>query len=379
MNKVVLHIGFGKTGSSSLQSYLSLNPVHEKDGRKLLYCGLETDGHVRHGEELRRAASNTPLGYVSSLPDVSKTGNLQRTKAEIGELTQAGFIPIFSQEDWGRRAADFVKTDFLNKVGCSAHVIVYVRPQVEWFNSGWWQWWAWMEKFSKPSDVIDSWGFDFMRWGKQIAEWSVVPGVEKITVRLHPKNTVEDCLAAVGGFRPKAKIEKSNVSLGPMLIKILKRYPELRTPHSSDVDLLLSEFFEFKGDTPWVMDTGFSSRIIENCREDNLFLMDFLDPKSKTIMQEDARWWTEEAYADRRVWEEEELTLQPSEYEEILDKALWKIVAVGQRLGGFAGVSTYSHLIPKESESRALRRERNQWWRFRNKIRKWLRRQVLSQ
>ena len=381
MNRVILHIGFGKTGSSSLQSYLSFHTLHENAGKKLLYCCLAQDGHVLHGEELTEAAGKTLLGYVSSVPDVSQIGSHHQARKEIGELVRAGYTPFFSQEDWGRRWADFLHSDFLQRLGCRARVIVYVRPQVEWFNSGWWQWWAWLEQFTKPADVVDAWGFEFILWGKQIRQWSKIPGVDDITVRLHPKNTIEDCLAAVGGFRPRGQGRDLNVSIGPMLIKILRAYPQLRTEHSSDVDLILSEFFGFSGKTPWVIDRQFAARIVENSREDNRYLMDLLDPVSKSLMGEDKRWWSAEAYSDRRVWTEEELTLHPREYEEILGKALGGILAVGRRLGGFRDAPGRAQETPPQASPRLagslVKPSWKRWDWYRRKVRALLARRML--
>ncbi|TPK22360.1 hypothetical protein FJ872_07060 [Mesorhizobium sp. B2-5-9] len=61
MANVVFHIGFGKTGSSSLQAYLSRTAGDRLGDSSFVYCAIDRDGEVLSGEELsRRAASGAP-------------------------------------------------------------------------------------------------------------------------------------------------------------------------------------------------------------------------------------------------------------------------------------------------------------------------------
>ena len=160
MRKAYFHIGFSKTGSSSLQGYLSFNPVHEtrKTHEKLMYCSFEKGGKIIYGEDLLKSAISTPLKYSSSFSGIAEQLENSKTKLELDKIFEQGVTPIFSQEDWGRTAEHFKHSDFFGQLELDVYVIVYVRPQVDWFNSAWWQWFAWNGDFVTPKDVIDAWG-----------------------------------------------------------------------------------------------------------------------------------------------------------------------------------------------------------------------------
>ena len=332
--KIYVHIGFGKTGSSSLQSYLSFNPLHEikESQEKLLYCSFEESGKLLHGNELIEAAQNSPLKYSSSYPGIAEFRDLGVVKAEIDKIFDQGFTPIFSQEDWVRSASHFANSNFFDQLDVDVSAIVYVRPQADWFNSAWWQWFAWTGQFKMPSDVINAWGWNFMLWGSQIASWQRLRRVNDISVRLHSSDIVDDFMrllgatSVAGGFVP----ERNNVSLSPTLIKLLKKYPLLRETHSADVDSILSRFLRFEGKTPWVIESQFVNRIIDATREDNLKLMGMLDEPSRRLMESDPRWWDVSHYEARKLWTEEDFKLTEVELYSIIEQAIPALIKVGR-------------------------------------------------
>ena len=273
MRKVYLHIGLGKTGSSSLQSFLSFNPEfqHPETNEKFLYCAILKEGKIIFGDELKRRAERTPLKYFASAPAIANMESLDVLKSELDRLFQAGYTPIFSHESWCQRAGDFRNSNFFNKLDIFADVIVYVRPQVEWLNSAWWQWLAWEKSFNRPQDVIDAWGYACMPWASQISEWGELDGVKNITVRLQPTDIVEDFLDLFKqnptlGMSQKYRV---NTSLPPILIKFLLKYPFLRSTHKAHVDIILSKFLKFEGKSPWIIGTELGHRIITAHRLDN--------------------------------------------------------------------------------------------------------------
>jgi hypothetical protein len=329
MNKVYIHIGFPKTGSSALQHYLrdhSESLVTIK-GEKLAYCCIQNDGNIIKGQELLAASGH---GLVSD-PNVAQKPISSLFKNNLRALFDSGLTPVFSQEDWGRRAEEFVKANFFASLDCHAHIIAYIRPQVDWFNSAWWQWWEWDDLFESPSDVINTWSFNYMNWGRLLTLWKHAPGVQQVSVRLLGKDVIQDfCdMMNLPVSLDATKRPRVNPSLTPTLIKVLKRCKNLRGPHTPNVDTILSRHLQFGGNAPWVITADLCERIIQLTRKGNLQLLEMLDPHSKHTMKNDARWWNPSAYETKKVWAESDYKLTDQEVDDVLQQAMHAIIQKG--------------------------------------------------
>jgi len=334
MRKIIFHIGFGKTGSSSLQAYLSANPIHQtKTQENLLYCCFHNDDTILHGDAIIRKARSSPIKYVASNPNIAEQADNSETKYQLDKILRQDFIPIFSQEDWGRRAGSFKNSNFFEQLDVDVHVIVYVRPQVDWLNSAWWQWFAWDEDFKRPADVIAAWGYNFMLWGKQIDLWKNLPRVKNVTVRLHPSDITEDFLQLLGVNQRAEHTDagRVNVSLSPALIKLLIKYPSLRKIHSADVDSILSNFIKFEGKTPWIVDAELVNKIIVATYADNIKLLDMLDEPSRVLMKNDPRWWDATCYESKKFWKEEDFQLREDELFSIIEQTIPALIKLSRK------------------------------------------------
>lgn len=326
MRRAYFHIGFGKTGSSSIQAFLSQRTYLTGDGELLEYCAFSKQGQILRGEVLRQAALKSPLGYVASDPLVNTydADAVRTAKEGIDKVFAEGRTPVFSQEDWGRGAGHFKQSRLFDLLDVDVVALAYVRPQVEWFNSGWWQWFAWDGRFTRPEDVVAAWGFNFMLWANQLSQWKRLDRVQAVIVRLQAADVVSDFLRVLGA-QSEARttdVGRVNVSLSAPLIKLLKRFPHLRGVNSAEVDAFLTEFFKFEGKTPWYVAPALQRSIIEACLADNNRLLQMLDPESRSIMADDQRWWDASAYKERRVWEETDFELSRLELEQFVEQAV---------------------------------------------------------
>lgn len=297
MIDAILHIGFGKTGTSSIQHYLC---EHDLSGTDIVYCRLNERGELLTGEKLRAAARRSILGYVNSTPS-SVSGD---PVAAIKALRQEGKIVLLSQEDWGRTAKPL---NYLN--GVKLKVIAYVRPQVDWFNAGWWQWWRWENEFVSPADVLKVWKPHFLKWAAQLDRWKRSPMVSELTVRLHVQDVVFDFLSVLGCTDIKPT-KRMNQSLSPTILKLYEAVPAIRMGSPAEMDVLLSSLVEDKRKAPWVVDRGLAEQIIDATADDNLALRDYLSFDQKAMMDADQHWWSVEAYADRRCEALERITTE---------------------------------------------------------------------
>lgn len=298
--ELLLHIGGAKCGSSALQTALGLTPrLKGTDGRRWAYAAITKDGELIHGKELRQTAMARPRGYQSSMMALKFTPEQWRHMRQ--QLDQIPFENvILSNEGW-RDVPASIRDNLLTAFGKPASAIIYVRPQVSLLNSGWWQWGAW------EGVGFDEWlkgHLPTTHWARLIRNFSTVTGIKQVTIRVLPRDVVRDFLDFIhvdpgeNDVRPPI-----NKGLPAQILRLFQRHPEMLRPgpHASEIDFVLSRYLDVKGSTPWVMDRATIEHVIAHCREDNLGLLDMLEPEQQQLMRADEHWWSAEAYAGRKA------------------------------------------------------------------------------
>ena len=129
MIRCVFHIGVPKTGSTALQRYLArhwqLSTPHEHR-----YVVIGPHGEVLDGRHIK-AKSPSSTRHLWELEDLESIGERLRSIADRG-------VPVISQEDFARNGRGFLERNVLERLDVCSQIVVYVRPQIEWFNSAWW-------------------------------------------------------------------------------------------------------------------------------------------------------------------------------------------------------------------------------------------------
>ena len=326
MVRCVLHVGFGKTGTSALQTYLSRNPWLEGT-RGHRYVVVDGCGRVLDGDAIQAAAAGRAHRYLVSTPRLWHRGDLEDIGRRLARLGRNDVL-VLSQEDWARNGRSCHELRALERLEIRAHVVAYVRPQVEWFNSGWWQWWTWHEEFDTPPDVLKKWRSGFLCWAKQLKWWAGNPNVSRLSVRLYRRDTVSDFMGVLGATEKIGAEEVVvNSSLSPLHIKLLKSMPGLRRPHTPWYDWVLQGCLPSTEEAPWALTRDDMQTIVDVCKEDNRALMALLTPEDAEAMRQDMRWWSIEPYLDRAAVTEAELRCTESDLK----------VAVQALLGALAG------------------------------------------
>ena len=145
MKKLYLHIGLGKTGSSALQSWLSLN-AEELSRQGIDYA--DTVPEVKYGESLS--------GNGTALHKACVAQNFDEVEKLITSTyfySPEGNVAIISCELFqGIRQSTIQKLrEICNKNGIEVYVIAYVRSVYEWLYSTYIQ-------FVKRSSITHSFG-----------------------------------------------------------------------------------------------------------------------------------------------------------------------------------------------------------------------------
>lgn len=241
MRSLYLHIGFGKTGTSSIQSFLS------KSKSKLLEFGVLYPsaglfGDAHHGLadfESERMSAEIELVYYELLKE------MEESRAEKIIISSEQFC--------------FVRPDYIERVrelfrGYNVYIIFYVRRQVQLIESTYLQWQKQGRKFDggiKEFYNAYNHGFDFML---RIQPWVNSFGLDNVIVRVYGgqlvgRNTCLDIARVLGidSLLPEKSVNENPSLLSDFskLLNIIDKAADLKGCRQEVVEelLLLTERF----------------------------------------------------------------------------------------------------------------------------------------
>lgn len=336
--KVILHAGMPKCGSSAIQTLLSSKPrfkMKDSNEENFLYCAINSKGEFLYGEKLVSEASLDSANYKASAA-AKVIGRLEDSKKEavvkkIEELSEQYDVLILSREEWGMNPEQVKKAfSFLDKGWISVEVLFFIRPQVEWINSAWWQWGAWGKnnKFEDWLNII----LEKLSWKKFYEGFRSIPWVEKVNMKVMGDDVVKDFCDITGLEYVKA--EKRNKSLPGSILRVFQHYPQLRpSSHASAIDFVLANRMELpKEPTPWVISSENIIKILDSYKEENDYLFKVLDPECQKLMEENSSWYYLSAFSDMSYENPENVDLTEGQLEFLLASALESIFKMDRSL-----------------------------------------------
>jgi hypothetical protein len=207
-----------------------------------------------------------------------------------------GCTPIASQESWLLESNIFKANETLPRLGLRAKVVVFVRPQIPWMNSLWWQSGAWSSTDFR--EFIEA-NKRSARWAALTDAWRSVPGVDEVEIHL-VRDVVSTFFRSIGITLESPK--RRNVSLDENLLSYLRTRPDLRPVHNPVVDFVLEQRLaaNAKG-TPWVLQRNQISDLMDYYRADNLDLLSLVSSEARQAMEQDPMWWDAAAYSERQA------------------------------------------------------------------------------
>lgn len=302
--RLILHIGAGKCGSSALQQALALSDITRQSGGRVAYAVISAKHGVLHGDKLRKIASRSLRGLLSSVNPKTMAGLgpafMERIATGIEAPLAAADCVILSCEGWLQHAGRLSQLGFFDALGARFSAFVAVRPQVGWMNSGWWQWGAWTGQ--DPERWIAG-QIPRVQWHRAISDWQALAGCAGVDAIVLPQD-IRQAFADLYGFRFETAEEAGaiNAGLPAEVLRLYQRQRVLRPgPDDSAMDFVLARHGLGTAATPWVLEPDQIAAIIEGCRADNDRLLQALPPAQAERMAAERAWWDPAAFAGRQV------------------------------------------------------------------------------
>jgi hypothetical protein len=303
--RLVLHVGASKCGSSALQVAMSHAETLGAHGPGTsVYAAIHQREGLLHGARLRDQARRNVSNYVASAPAhvIAEQGWIWRRRIarEIAALVRSHGQVVLSNEGWFHRFDALGAAGLFQRVGVPVAVHAYVRPQVPFMNSAWWQWGAW------TGTPLEHWvgkRLPSVQWHRFVERLQAADWVERVEVRALPRDVVADFAAtldlealgaqsALGTASGGARAAPVNRGMPGEILRIVQRHPELWPVMSnSNLGFALGRHLEGREPTPWVLDRKLERRILDACLDSNRRLCALVSVEQAAVIRADPAWW----------------------------------------------------------------------------------------
>ena len=132
---VVLHIGAPKTGSSAIQTFLSINREELLNVAGVLYPTYRYDHHARAG----RATTGNGFELAKALEQRDQASMSWHLDQIFSQLQECQTLVYSSERFWAVPANALAELSQIRDMGADIKIVFYGRPQVEHMASAYWQ------------------------------------------------------------------------------------------------------------------------------------------------------------------------------------------------------------------------------------------------
>lgn len=322
--KLVIHPGFGKCASSSLQATLSESPIYPLDSTRKFHYLCLTSNDVLAGEQIKNRTARGVYGYTSSVNISGIHDNFQALNdllsQRVSELP-SGDIAILSCEGWCQELDKLSQIQIIKELGEECAFIFFVRAPVSWINSAFWQWGAWSDLSQEA--WINNAGARGANWVNYLNKCNEhFPDAQQLVIPLtRESNVLQIFFERIGmsetSFSRLPKI-RNNISLPLEILHLYLRFPELRpSPHASEIDFKMASAISdlslgHLNRQPWAIRSSDVISLMTNLSESVRDLLNvYLDDESRALVDHEPEWIDPSAYSRREYVSVEQLKQVP--------------------------------------------------------------------
>jgi len=243
MKELLIHIGYSKCASSSIQNLLTNNALFYNDDRSYKYIVFDGNRGILSSDKIAERGNFPPHFFTTVIP--KNTNDLKKKlefivndKCDVGIISGEGLANPrwFTDEIFESFASLDVKIS----------IFFVLRRFDQWLNSAWWQWGA----FSEIS--FDRWimNHKLSSFYIGVEKWLKLPNVKNFTC-VDLCEDPKDILANSLGIKNYDKYFINASSSADMLRFLIKnKYRLKRTEHNPLIEFILNNELNLPGEKP---------------------------------------------------------------------------------------------------------------------------------
>lgn len=243
MKELIIHIGFGKCASSSVQNLLTKNAVFTARNIKYRYVGFNPDGSLIDSDRIKKLYDFPPRFFtsnISSEPRILKTqlNSILKDKADVGIISNEGMA------DPGWLTSDLFEC--FSSLNIPIKVFLITRRYDTWLNSSWWQWGA----FSGLS--VDDWlsRFSLNMFRSGVQPWLNLPNLQSFDILDISENPLEEFASSLGLYIDDNPTVNHSTTADMMWFIIKNKFWIKREIHNPQIEFILNEELNYVGEKP---------------------------------------------------------------------------------------------------------------------------------
>lgn len=282
-----MHVGAPKSASTTIQAGLAQNRA------MLMAQGIvippDIGAPVASSESHGRLAES--LGGASTDPT--------RFDDHLMQFAEGAETIVLSAENFAEatKIAAMCRSRFLAR--SDVRVLFCVRPQAQWFEAAWWQWFHWERPALTVSEKLrDQLSCGAMDWASTAARLGEIPGVTSVAVVPVDLQDPQDFLMRkVLGISEYDAVPSARTRLPNVVVALYERFAELRPgPHDNAMDdairVMMGPALQGFAGTPAVMSRPDIEMLAETVYLDNIQLIRYLDNSIFDAFVHEVAWHT---------------------------------------------------------------------------------------